>query len=102
MKNYDNIQPWAPVGIANVTHGVLQHPPKILRWHGGPMTQNNYWDEWHYWTMVGIDELTGHRNVPLSGCAQPGLEQRNGTALLPSRSSLCMTWKPATSRIPPG
>jgi hypothetical protein len=60
MKNYDNIQPWAPVGIANVTHGVY-NIPQDLRWHGGPVPQNNYWDEWHYWTMVGIDELTGHR-----------------------------------------
>ena len=37
MKNYDNIQPWAPVGIANVTpHGVYNIPPKICAGTAAP------------------------------------------------------------------
>jgi len=60
MKNYDKIQPWAPAGIANVNHGVF-NIPEDLRWHGGPLAQNNSWNEWYYWTMVGVDEKTGHR-----------------------------------------
>jgi hypothetical protein len=56
-NKFPGIQPWQPAGIAATKP--ICHIPGDLRWHGGHLGQNNYWDEWHYWTLLGVDEITG-------------------------------------------